>query len=670
MLVWAGPASAALFFVSPAGSDANPGTEQLPWRTIAKANSTLGPGDTVFIMAGQYRERIEPARSGTAGNFITYAAYRDDTPVITAPPGRIAIVLVNRSFIRIDGLTVTGQAPFTQSNIQEWGLLQGANNNIVQNSSFQFAQGVQGFNLLDSDFNQFLNNRFDNVGSFERNAGDVIAINCSDRNLFEGNTMTRGGHNLMQIFGDRNVIRENVFNNRWGPNIGYRALTLSANRRFCETAMGRNLFEDNTIMNSLVTFDMRETVATKIEGTGQIMRHNVFFNNLDTAISSSIRPPTITEVRLNRIYNNTLYLSGSLWRINDFGNPGPANFNKFQNNAVVIAGDDEEIRINFTAPGRTPLENNQFIANAFHRTSGTERYVINGIGTVTLEFLQANFSQFFRDNIEAPPDFVSVNPDSPQAFRLQPGSPLINRGQPLTTTVAPGSGRSVPVADAQFFSDGFGVVPGDLVEIDRSAPVRVTQVDYGTETLVLDSAREWPSGALVSLPFNGTAPDIGAFESGEDEEPPPDGEEPPPPPTVTCGGRTATIVGTDANETITGTPNADVIHGLGGADGIGALLGNDVICGGAGNDTIGSGDDDDIAFGQTGDDLVIGGDGIDQVNGNAGDDRLQGIAGNDTLNGDDGVDALDGGGAIDTCNGGLPTRGDTAVNCERITGIP
>jgi hypothetical protein len=55
---------------------------------------------------------------------------------------------------------------------------------------------------------------------------------------------------------------------------------------------------------------------------------------------------------------------------------------------------------------------------------------------------------------------------------------------------------------------------------------------------------------------------------------------------VSCGGRTATIVGTNGDDRIIGTNGNDVIAGLGGDDLILGLRGNDIICGNAGNDVI------------------------------------------------------------------------------------
>lgn len=55
-------------------SDENPGTEARPLRTINAAAQLAQPGDTVLIDGGVYRERISPARGGTAEAPITYTA--------------------------------------------------------------------------------------------------------------------------------------------------------------------------------------------------------------------------------------------------------------------------------------------------------------------------------------------------------------------------------------------------------------------------------------------------------------------------------------------------------------------------------------------------------------------------------------------------------------------
>jgi Ca2+-binding RTX toxin-like protein len=90
---------------------------------------------------------------------------------------------------------------------------------------------------------------------------------------------------------------------------------------------------------------------------------------------------------------------------------------------------------------------------------------------------------------------------------------------------------------------------------------------------------------------------------------------------VPCGGKQATIAGTNAKNTLIGTPGKDVIAGLGGNDKIKGLGGNDVICGGGGKDRLIGGPGKDKLLGQAGRDFLKGGPGKDKLKGGPGKDR-------------------------------------------------
>ena len=123
------------------------------------------------------------------------------------------------------------------------------------------------------------------------------------------------------------------------------------------------------------------------------------------------------------------------------------------------------------------------------------------------------------------------------------------------------------------------------------------------------------------------------------------------PPAVSCGGKTATIVGTSASETLSGTNKADVIAGLDGDDQILGLDGKDILCGGLGNDLLKGGTGGDVAKGGDGDDRLRGAQDNDELAGNAGNDNIGGGAGNDLLKGGPGSDRCGGGPGADTRKG-------------------
>lgn len=72
------------YYVSPQGSNSNPGTIEKPFRTIRRASEFLQPGDRCIIRSGVYREIIRPKRSGEQGKEIVYISYSNEKVVISA----------------------------------------------------------------------------------------------------------------------------------------------------------------------------------------------------------------------------------------------------------------------------------------------------------------------------------------------------------------------------------------------------------------------------------------------------------------------------------------------------------------------------------------------------------------------------------------------------------
>ena len=58
------PLQAREYHVRVGGDDSNPGTAERPLATIQRAAGLAGPGDTITVHAGLYRERIDPPRGG------------------------------------------------------------------------------------------------------------------------------------------------------------------------------------------------------------------------------------------------------------------------------------------------------------------------------------------------------------------------------------------------------------------------------------------------------------------------------------------------------------------------------------------------------------------------------------------------------------------------------
>ena len=86
------------YFVATTGSDDNPGTETLPWRTVQKAADTMVAGDSVFIRAGLYSEEVMPQNSGALGSEIVYKAYPNEEVIIEGDPGHSGATIYLEDF--------------------------------------------------------------------------------------------------------------------------------------------------------------------------------------------------------------------------------------------------------------------------------------------------------------------------------------------------------------------------------------------------------------------------------------------------------------------------------------------------------------------------------------------------------------------------------------------
>jgi len=108
-LLGIGHAQAAMYVVdmtAPGAADTNPGTEEEPFKTVQHAADAAKPGDTVYVMAGKYDERVKVKAGGTEGRPVAFVAM----------PQRSATVDgfdLEGSYIRVEGFEITADKPAT-----------------------------------------------------------------------------------------------------------------------------------------------------------------------------------------------------------------------------------------------------------------------------------------------------------------------------------------------------------------------------------------------------------------------------------------------------------------------------------------------------------------------------------------------------------------------------
>ncbi len=503
------PSLAGTYYVSPTGSAGNPGTQPSPW-SLSKANSSLVAGDTAILMDGAYSATIQPANNGTPGNRITYQAQNQHMATFNGVTN--VAYLVGRTYLTIDGIKAVG--------VSRWVRGESGNSHItITNCYFANASGWESLRLRQGgDGHVITNNSF-------INGTDNVSIGHGKNHLVEGNYFDTANHTCMVFLGcEDSIFRYNtlvnpdmklmeVFSNRWSPDIG------KPPRHIFITDNHFKYTGDYTVLGSA-------SVAMTLTGEYIVVRRN-----LVTECQTGIRffqqsfGGEASHNRYNRMYHNTTYNcghgNGAVYNGEGLTIGGQGN-SYFTGNIVVnnifYYSHTDDCRWFINAPPTLQI--------GFHSGPGPEDvHFFNNdiIGEVpgelvigrapstyyTLATYQAMYPSYAANNIDLNP--MLVDPGN-YNVQLLPGSPCIDTGRALTATSSGGSGTSVLIADATYFTDGFGLIPPDEIQIGAEV-VNIVSVNYGTNVITIDRSISWANGAPVSLPWNGSAPDMGIYEA-------------------------------------------------------------------------------------------------------------------------------------------------------------
>jgi len=543
----------AEYFVAPGGTSDNPGTRELPW-SLARANDALQPGDTALLLEGVYTGTpVAPVRSGQEGRPIAYRAdvqHRATFRDVAAVPGSqepAAVILNDRSYIEIDGISAAG--------LKRW--VTGANCSHITIANCQFERGTG-----------WINCRFEESGDGLRLTGnafhggtDLVSIDGGDGHLVQNNDFGDATHTSLVLLGvQRSVVRGNrLTNRRW------RCMEVESQRHEPFRISEHNVIEGNV-------FGYTPCAAIQYAGNRSILRRNVFrrcltgmnwASYLGSNKGRKVRTPEAWHNESNRFHNNTIAYCGAnrvvleliaqaraagisvaygrprsgyaMMFATDLLNPRAPECsdcaygdNVATNNILYLNGNDTE----FTdRQGRMAAATAHiaFDWNATPEFGSLQSNVIYSgeVGAEAIYFCDAayleppeprnlsvaafqdRYPRYAKANVDVDPGFV--DPDAGD-FRLRSDSPCIDAGAPLTRAASAGRGTAIQVEDALYFSDGYGIVAPDTVRVG-SHRVGVVRVDYTTNTLWLDRRLSWEQGTPVAPDYNGTAPDMGAFEA-------------------------------------------------------------------------------------------------------------------------------------------------------------
>ncbi len=482
------------------------GGDKEAYKSLASAAAVASAGDVVELRSGSFSEQFSPQKSGNASSPITYRAYNNENVVITGSSLSPAIVLSNRSYLVIEGLEI--------SNVQRWMYAINAHHNIIRNNQFSGANDSGGSSktglfFQEATYNMILDNVIDD------STQDNIALIKSDNNLVANNTVTNAAHTLWAIkCGNRNVIRNNYFYNP-GQKIGeiYDCDDVGFNHEFfIRDATKFNLVENNVFAKTSSYYSPSGGNGIQYSAQNGIIRFNIFYEN-NVGVGMQYYSPEALYNYANRIYHNTFYdnMCGGV----STSDPSTSDYsdNLFVNNIFY-----KNHECGGVSPFQLVYRNGLggFLLDTNNLSSGVVSDDVigewQGSGN-TLAWYEANYPGLFANNRESDPQFID---ESNYDFRLNSSSASVDSGRFLANTRSSGSGTTIPVDDAGFFYDGFGIEDevGDLVRLEGgSETFRIVSVDYASNEITVDQPATWSAGQGISHDYIGLAPDLGAHES-------------------------------------------------------------------------------------------------------------------------------------------------------------
>jgi uncharacterized protein YjdB len=270
---------AGTYYVSPLGSDANPGTAALPWKSLTYALPRLRAGNTLYLRGGTYQENVmNPSiQPGQPASRITVAAYPGERPVIVG-----LLWLSKASYWTLDGVNVT----WNSANVSTQHMVKMTNGTdwVYENSELWGAHSFANLLVVGTVAGEPAN------WIVRQNCvHDTYASNATsqDHNMYVNTGITAGAGLL-----ERNII----FNAPNGENVklGYGRSSPqpgdgTANVTVRYTTMYRSLkpmlvseeSHSNTIERNIIYNSGSSTKyafrAWKLTGASNVFRNNVFY---------------------------------------------------------------------------------------------------------------------------------------------------------------------------------------------------------------------------------------------------------------------------------------------------------------------------------------------------------------------------------------------------------
>jgi len=484
--------------------------------SIQAAVDAARPGDTIYVKAGTYNERVTISSSGNAvDGYITLRNYPGDKPILdgTGLGNGTMIQGTHISYIKIQGFHIKNH---TGAGIVFYGEASHIEirDNEISDQTYELGHGHA---ILVAAYT------WDEGGPVWHWMTDVTVDGNYIHDVSTGVFADYQYNEALTLCGgiSKFQITNNLVDN--AEFIGI--MLIGKYKGYYYPPEGKYPFDgivkDNEVENSGTS---GADVGIYVDGAKKVViEHNKVHDNFGNGIVTSSEDSTFTTshiiVRYNQMWNNARSLSigtspSSLEHIKAVHNVmyadqgGKTSIALFYGTDIVIVNNiASNMAGNYAISHYYGTGYPTFDYNCYYPENTLYQYQ-PGITYSSFSSYQSGTGQ---DANGVAVDPLFVDPGS-KDFHLQANSPCKDAGTFLTTTTNSGTGTIIQVDDASYFSDGYGMVDGDLVQIGSNSPVRITDVNYDTNTIIVDTSISWGAGDGVGYPYSGSAPDIGAFE--------------------------------------------------------------------------------------------------------------------------------------------------------------
>lgn len=435
------------YYVSPSGSDLNPGSESRPWKTMAKAAETVQRGDTVIFEDGVYQETrpVVFARGGTENERIVFKARNKHQATIqfnNLPTTKLMIR--GTPYITLQDFDITQNTRGINTGDILVSVREGADHVQIIGNKFSkaFEEGVKGYLVHDLLVEGNI------ISDMTHEAVDFVNVHSSTiRNndiseIGRVGLLAKGGSSDIQIY--NNTIRNRTVNMFLGAiYLGGQTDSVSTLDSSVNGYEAWNLAAYNNII-----------IAEEVNGASTIDKGIIFMGSKDSAAYNNIISGANYGVYLEAPVNTIPNVD---WDWN------PDNVNPVFMNNIILNSSKEAVKL---AGSKMPIN----LAHDYNLYDGNAG--MNGSGEL--------------HGVYADPYIASLSEGD---WHLKEGSPAI------------GAGKAIP---------GFVLKAGQTIDIsaDYDGLSRGTVWDLGVYrqgTYVPNgptpdtAAPVWPNGSGLSI---------------------------------------------------------------------------------------------------------------------------------------------------------------------------